>query len=247
MSNNLGILYFDVEVDPKSNRILMYGAVLDSSQYRGQNQTQFEVLSRAANTICGHNIIQHDLAILKSHQLSNAFFQKPKIDTLYLSVLLFPKKPYHHLVKDYQLNGTEINNPLADAKLTKDLLEDLLIAFQKLSYPLRTIYYSLLKSVAGFDGFFKYISSSDLVVIEDKEKLTQYIKSYFAKSFCQAADLYQFIEQHPIELAFALAIITVNDKDSLLPAWVKHQFPKTISLLNQLRVACSGNIGCSPP
>jgi len=244
MSNTPNICYFDLEVDPKSNKILVYGAVLNSSEYRGLELSKFKTLGQTATTLCGHNIIQHDLAILKGYNLPAAFFLKPKIDTLYLSVLLFPKKPYHHLVKDYQLNGTEINNPLADAKLTKILLEDLLVAFQQLPQPLRTIYYNLLKNIAGFDGFFNYIASRNLSIIAHKEELARYIQTYFATSFCRAADLLHFIEQTPIELAFAMAIITVEDKDSLLPAWIKHQFPKTIGIINQLRVTCAGNKGC---
>ncbi len=244
MQSSPDIFYFDLEVDPKSKRVLEYGAILNGSQYRGKEATRFESLSKEARTICGHNIIHHDLSILEKNNFPDSIFKKLKIDTLYLSVLFFPKKPYHHLVKDYQLNGTEINNPLADAKLTKELLEDLLIAFQDLTKPLRNIYYSLLKDVAGFDGFFEQIYSHDLTIIDDKEKLAQYIKIYFEKLFCGEADLLNFIKNNPTELAFAIAIITVNDKDSLLPAWIKHQFSKTIDIINQLRVDCTANKGC---
>ncbi len=244
MPNKLNIFYFDLEVDPKSKKILEYGALLNSSQYRGKEQMKFEVLSREANTICGHNILRHDLAVLKKYQFPNSFFEKSIIDTLYLSVLFFPKKPYHHLVKDYLLVGTEINNPLADALLTKSLLEDLLIAYQKLSRPLRIIYYSLLKDVAGFDGFFKHISLAELPIVSDKKKLASYIKVGFSKAICADADLLHFIQNTPIELAFAMAIISVDDNSSLLPAWIKHQFPATIDILNQLRITCAGNKGC---
>ena len=244
MPSSLDIFYFDLEVDPKSKKILEYGAMLNGSQYRGKERLKFEELSQGASTLCGHNIIQHDLAVLKENNFPISFFEKSKIDTLYLSVLFFPKKPYHHLVKDYHLNGTEINNPLADAQLAKDLLEDLLVAFHNLSKELKTIYYSLLKEVVGFDGFFRYISPSDLSIIHDNRPLAHYIKLYFEKSFCGEADLLDFIQNNPIELAFAMAIITVDDKDSLLPPWIKHQFPQTIGIINQLRIACTGNKGC---
>ena len=208
MRSSLDIFYFDLEVDPKSKKVLEYGAMLNSSQYRGKEQLRFEALSKEASTVCGHNIIQHDLTVLKENNFPDSFFKKSKIDTLYLSVLFFPKKPYHDLVKDYHLNGTEINNPHADARLAKELLEDVLVAFQNLSKQLRTIYYSLLKEIAGFDGFFKHISSSDLPIIYDKKELARFIKIYFAKSFCREADLLRLILNHPIELAFAMAIIT---------------------------------------
>jgi ATP-dependent DNA helicase RecQ len=189
MPSSLDIFYFDLEVDPKSKKILEYGAMLNGSQYRGKERIQFEKLSQGASSLCGHNIIQHDLAVLKEYNFPDSFFEKSKIDTLYLSVLFFPKKPYHHLVKDYHLNGTEINNPLADAQLAKDLLEDMLVAFYNLSKELKTIYYSLLKDVVGFDGFFRYISPSDLSIIDDESQLARYIKMYFEQSFCGEADL----------------------------------------------------------
>jgi ATP-dependent DNA helicase RecQ len=242
---NLNILYFDLEVAPKSKKILEYGAILNGNQYRGRDQSTFKTLSQSATTICGHNILQHDIPILKSNHFSLSFISKPSIDTLFLSVLLFPKKPYHYLVKDYQLQGTEINNPLADAQLVKVLLEDLLIAFQKLPQSLKNIYFNLLKTTSGFNGFFKYISTNNLSIIDDKKKLEEYIQLHFAKHFCGQVDLFFFIENHPIELAFAMAIIFVNDKDSLLPAWVKHRFPITIKIINDLRVACSANKGCA--
>jgi len=95
------ILYFDVEVAPKTQRILEYGALLAGNTYRGAAREKFERFSKDAMVVCGHNIIHHDLPILKKQFIAPSFLSKPTIDTLYLSALLFPKKPYHHLVKDY--------------------------------------------------------------------------------------------------------------------------------------------------
>jgi ATP-dependent DNA helicase RecQ len=39
----------------------------------------------------------------------------PAIDTLPLSPLLFPKKPYHRLIKDDKLFSDQLNNPINDA------------------------------------------------------------------------------------------------------------------------------------
>lgn len=142
MPHSPNILFFDLEVQPKSTKILEYGAILNNQQYRGPQKEKFEQVVSQAVIICGHNIITHDLAILGEHNFLPSFFQKPKIDTLYLSVLLFPKKPYHHLVKDYYLDNSEMNNPLADSELTKLLFWDLLEAYQRLSIELKTTYYN---------------------------------------------------------------------------------------------------------
>jgi len=108
---------------------LEIGAIVNAQQYRGSRKE-------------------------KLVELSPSFFEKPTIDTLYLSVLLFPKKPYHPLVKDYKLDGEEMNNPIADAVLAKELLSDLLVAYQDLPITLQDIYRALLKGIAGFNGFF---------------------------------------------------------------------------------------------
>ena len=245
MSNFPDILFFDLEVHPKSQKILDYGAILNRNEYRGINQSKFENFSKTAKILCGHNIIAHDLPILRSHHFSSVFFNKSTIDTLYLSVLLFPQKPYHPLIKDYQINGGELNNPLADARLTQGLLKDLLEAYHQLPNSLQRIYYSLLINTKGFEGFFHLISTEDLEIIEESGQLVYFIKKYFEKLFCRDADLLGFVQDHPIELAFALAIITVNDSESLLPKWIKHQFPKTLEIINALRVDCQGLGNCA--
>ncbi len=238
------ILYFDLEIHPKSQEILEFGAVWNGQHYRGKDAETFKMLSKSVETICGHNIITHDLVALKRHNFPPYFFEKPKIDTLFLSVLLFPKKPYHHLVKEYQLQGDEINNPLADAKLAKELLADLVAAFHDLPLELKAIFYHLLKKKEGFDGFFKYILKNDFPTFQNENQLADFIKKHFEEAVCEQADLLSFIQNNPIELAYALAIISTDDTDSLLPNWVQHQFPKTIGIVNQLRVACSGNSRC---
>ncbi|MGK0179591.1 MAG: ATP-dependent DNA helicase RecQ [Nitrospinales bacterium] len=244
MPHTPNILFFDLEVHPKSHKILEYGAVLNEQQYRGKQAKAFEQFGQEAATICGHNIIAHDLPILKEQGFSTSFFQKTTIDTLYLSALLSPKKPYHPLVKDYQLDTEEINNPLADAKLAKELLWDLLERYQQLDTEQKTVYYNLLKSVPGFDGFFKYVAKTDLVDLSHPGDLAAYILEHFSGLFCNAVKLADLIRERPVELAFTLAIIAVDDSESLLPVWVRHQFPHTLEVLNDMRTACPGNKGC---
>ena len=118
--------------------------------------------SNEACFLCGHNIVHHDVKILNSQSNTTCFDGKPLIDTLYLSPLLFPKKPYHKLVKDYKLfdedNGK--NNPLYDSILSKRLLVDEIEAFNELSDSLKIIFYSLLRNEREFHGFFEYLDFS---------------------------------------------------------------------------------------
>lgn len=244
MPDKANILFFDLEVNPKSKKILEYGILCDKLEQRGKQLKDFKTLAKEAKIICGHNIIAHDLPILKENDFDDQFLEKPSIDTLYLSALLSPKKPYHPLVKDYQLNTEDINNPLADAKLARELLWDLFRLFQQLEEAQKVVYYHLLQSVPGFSGFFRAISVDNLPDLDHRQDLADFIQQHFSNLYCNAIDLAKLIVEKPVELAFTLAIISVDDSDSLLPAWVRHQFPDTLEVLNDLRISCLGNRGC---
>ena len=60
--------------------------------------------------------------------------EKPPIpiDTLYLSPLLFPHRPYHALLKDDKLQTDELNNPLNDSIKAMQLFYDEVNAFHAL-------------------------------------------------------------------------------------------------------------------
>ncbi len=238
------ILFFDLEVHPKSKKILEYGAILNTNQYRGKEKEKFKQFIISADTLCGHNIIAHDIPILKNNNFFVGSQQKNKIDTLYISALLFPKKPYHPLVKDYFLDSGEINNPLADAKLAAQLLLELTEAYQRLPETLKTVYFNLLQNIEGFNGFFKYVSLDHLIYLSSLSEIEIYINQHFSKLYCNDVDLLKIITNQPLELAFALAIISVNDSESLPPEWVKHQFPETLKIIDALRVSCTGGKGC---
>lgn len=238
------ILFFDLEVHKKTRRILEIGALLNGQQYKGKDLQAFAQLAETATIICGHNVINHDIPMLNATTNGTAITAKPAIDTLFLSALLFPKKPYHHLVKDYQLVGTTLNNPLYDAELCKTLLGDLMEAFYKTPTPLQRLYFNLLQNHPGFDGFFLLFKPELLPPKLSLEQLTESFKTVFSNITCNQAQLKEVIIQHPAELALAAALISTNDPNSLPPPWVLHQFPEVQKIINQLRVHCNGLHGC---
>lgn len=97
------IIFIDTEVNPQNNQLLDLGAVKpDNSKFIYDSEY-----------ICGHNILAHDIKYIE-HLVTS-----PKdvfvIDTLCLSPLLFPNRPYHALLKDDKLQVEELNNPLNDS------------------------------------------------------------------------------------------------------------------------------------
>ena len=112
-------VFIDTEVNPQTKMVADYGAVReDGAVLHSHSKSDFDAFVSECDTICGHNIINHDLKY-------TALRGNPMIvDTLFLSPLLFPKRPYHHLVKDDKLQVDELNNPVNDSMKARDLLND---------------------------------------------------------------------------------------------------------------------------
>ena len=98
------IAFIDTEIDPKSGRVLDIGGIkTDGSLFRSSSLPGFVKFLHGAEFICGHNILQHDLKCLVKAGIKLEYGDDEILDTLYLSPLLFPAKPYHALVKDDKL------------------------------------------------------------------------------------------------------------------------------------------------
>ena len=149
------IVFIDTEVNPKTKKVADYGAVReDGAVMHTSSKADFDVFVSECDAVCGHNIIGFDLKYtsLKGNPII--------IDTLFLSPLLFPKRPYHHLVKDDKLQVDELNNPVNDSMKARDLLNDEINAWNQLSSDRKELYYRLLHETNEFEGFFKYIGYS---------------------------------------------------------------------------------------
>lgn len=77
---------------------------------------------------------------------------------------------------------------------------------------------------------FEYLDT----VTEDLDE--NFIKNAYKDKFCENVELSTIIENNPVELAYALAIIGIGDDDdtSITPAWVLKQYPKVEIILKQL-------------
>ncbi len=178
----------------------------------------------------GHNIINHDSKYIKKALPWRYIF----IDTLFLSPLVFPQKPYHKLLKDDKIIVDQLNNPLNDSRKCKILFDEEVAAYNRLPIALKKIYSTLLVDTTEFRGFFEYVS------INKTKFLASDIRDYFGNMICTNSRIEMFIANFPVELAYALAIISVNDKESLTPAWVQANYPKVQEIIHHLRGASCG-------
>lgn len=145
------IAFVDSEINPQTNSILDLGAIKNNdSTFHANSIPAFVEFLKGVRYICGHNILAHDLKYLSSAIEKAGISPDRMIDTLPFSPLLFPKRPYHALLKDDKLQPFELNNPLNDAIKAKDLSYDEVTAFRETTRPLQSILYLLLRNRPEF-------------------------------------------------------------------------------------------------
>lgn len=101
----------DVEVGVSDHKIHDIGALrYDGAVYHGCSLAELTGFLSQVEFLCGHNIIHHDASYL----WPDGDCPFTLVDTLYLSPLLFPERPYHRLLKDDKLISEQMNNPVND-------------------------------------------------------------------------------------------------------------------------------------
>ena len=227
MMNTPRYALIDVEVGLKDHKIHDIGALRDDNAvyHKASKKELFEFLNDV-DYICGHNIIHHDAKYL--------FADEPchwqLVDTLYLSPLLFPERPYHHLVKDDKLVSEQMNNPVNDCEKAKDLLLDESTCWHSLPEGKRRMFASLLKDKVEFKGFLSLMKAEYA-----EDNLAELIGKLYEGKICRHASLDLIIEQYPCELAYALALIDTTDYRSVTPPWVLHNYPEVEYIVKLLR------------
>lgn len=225
------IAFVDTEIEPKSHKILDIGAVKgDGSIFHSNVMADFIPFLYGTQFICGHNIINHDLQYLRKAVEDARIDVSNTIDTLYLSPLLFPTTPYHKLVKDDKIQTEDANNPLNDAIKAKDLFFDEVSAFNNLDEKLKQIFYQLLHDKKEFQAFFRFLDYKTT-----DTNIEEIILDLFDSTICEKANLQKIIFEYPIELAYSLALINCNNRYSITPPWILHNFPKTERIMLLLR------------
>ncbi len=223
---NRQIVFFDTEVDTTFTKVVDIGAFKEPDiKFHSSEKKSFVKFVGDSYFLCGHNIIHHDIELLDIDD----FRHKGFIDTLYLSPLFFPQKPYHKLLKDDKLLVDERNNPLNDSAKARNLFYDELNAFNDLSEDLKNIYSALLNDIREFAGFFEYVGAEYL-----KDDVTHLIRKAFEGKICEHVDLTTLVRVYPVELAYALALVSVNDRMSITPPWIVRNYPAIDTVMNRL-------------
>jgi len=231
------ILFFDTETTEDGKHLIDIGAVSeDGASLHTADRKAFAAFAAEHAYLCGHNILSHDLKYVKE-ELQRGLQgtgEHHYIDTLYLSPLLFPSHPYHHLLKNDKLQTGELNNPVNDSRKAKDLLFDEVTAFHQLDTRIQHIFSALLYQTPEFDGFFRYLGVTPVSDADIHSKIAKSIKAVFRDQICTNADVLFFCKSHPIELAYCLALIHTEDQHTAIAPWVAMNYPKVHTIYNAL-------------
>lgn len=247
-------LSLDLEVGVTDGRIrALAGVRSDTGQvvtYPGSSGSlvvslaELDGLADGADFLLGHNLIDFDIPVLQAANPELRLLRAPMVDTLRLNPLAFPRNPYHHLVKHYQDGGLirgRINDPRLDAELALQVFHDQLPAFRSMSSDLLTAFHWLTTrdEGAGFDQVFSAVRSTGRPT--DTAAATA-IWSLLSGNSCLTQARTVMPEYAPVDwpLAYALAWLSVAGDNSVMPPWVRHQFPMAGQLVRRLRdTACT--------
>jgi ATP-dependent DNA helicase RecQ len=249
----------DLEVDPKSARLFAFAAVRGERAVVHKGAAlepaldRLEALCDGAAHLVGHNILRHDLPHLVANRARLAVLGAAPIDTLWLNPLAFPRNPYHHLVKHYQdgrLQVGHVNDPEQDARLALQVLSDQIAAFTRLAReaPDAVLAYHHLttrgEASAGFDAFFQALRGPAPGEAAAHAAICRLLDGCACnhrldQTLCRLSD-----PRNGWPMAYALSWISVAGGDSVMPPWVRLQFPQAGRIVRHLRDTNCGDPAC---
>ena len=228
------ILYLDIEADTDSRKINEIGVLYRSRALKDSSPKtilSFIKLCYQAEYICGHNIYEYDLPLLKEKLFLYQEISRLKvIDTLPLSLLLFSQKSIHALPKNYKDEDNFLNDPLKDCQLTQKLLDKIISQFQSLPSNLQSIFASLLHTQDIFRGFFEYISYEAY----DRDRVIKEIQNEYAQAIVNMEYLEEMVDKYPIELAYIISLLTPTIEIKSHPPKILYDYPDIVEKQKRL-------------
>ena len=216
------ITFYDLEtlVDAnvkKEKSVRDIGAFRGGKEFHDDSLEKFGDFIKGSKFLCGHNIFQHDNYYIKN--ITDRLNISSFIDTLLLSPLLDPYKPYHYLIKDDNIVGSRnFNDPLSDSKGAAKLLEDFIDKYKNLNKNMQKILYFLLHEHIYFKSFFEFIN---VRFSKFGINLSNLIKREVGDKICINAPIDMLIDNRPIELAYTLMLFSQYAEQKKNIDWLK--------------------------
>ena len=250
-------LSLDLEVGKRNGRIHAFGAVRGDTGHgfhgggSASKLARLDALADGVSFLLGHNLIAFDLHHLRAAKPDLRLLDLPAIDTLRLSPLAFPRNPYHRLVKHYQTGGLvrrRINDPELDARLALEVFGEQREALGKATPDQLTAWHWLTTPEPGgvdraLDGFFAELRGAPRPAEAEVHAAIHRLLDGRACA-AHAREAVSEAAKAGWALAYTLAWLSVAGGDSVMPPWVRHQFPEAGRLVRRLRDTACADAAC---
>ncbi len=250
-------LSLDLEVSKQDRRIRAFAAVRPDVEqplvFHGGDLVaalaELDEFAAGADFLLGHNLIAFDLPHLKAANPDLRLLKLPAVDTLGLNPLAFPRHPYHHLVKHYQdgqLKRGRLNDPELDARLALDVFYDQQTALRDAPLDLLEAWHWLTGTEPDGAGFAAVFAAIRCAPRPTDAAANAAIRERLVGLACQnrGQNVLKNAAQSGWPLAYALAWLSVSGGNSVMPPWVRHQFPEAGKLVRRLRDIPCGEAIC---
>ena len=248
----------DLEVSKRNERIHAFAGVRpdtgESFAYLSRDLgfqralAELDELATGADFVLGHNFIEFDMRHLQAANPDLRLLEMPVVDTLWLNPLAFPRNPYHHLVKHYQegqlITGRK-SDPEQDARIALEVFADQQKSLLEAPSDLLAAWHWLTggQTGAGFDLVFRCLRHSRKPSdFEAREAIYSRVDGVSCRT--HARQVVDSADVHGWSLAYALAWLWVSGGNSVMPPWVRHQFPGAGELVRRLRDLKCEDQGC---
>ena len=248
----------DLEVSKKKGQIHSFAGVrLDTGESLvfpsagrrfHQALAELDALAEGADFVLGHNFIEFDMGHLQAANPDLRMLEMPVVDTLWLNPLSFPRNPYHHLVKHYQegqlITGRK-NDPEQDARIALEVFADQQKSLLEAPSDLLAAWHWLTGGLhgSGFDLVFRCLRGSPRPSDGEARKAI-YSRVDDVSCRTHARQAVESADKHGWSLSYALAWLWVSGGNSVMPPWVRHQFPGAGELVRRLRDRRCGDREC---
>ena len=254
-------LSIDLEVGIQDARVHSFAAVRGddgrSLVYSKGNLTaalaQLDTFAEGCSFLLGHNLIAFDAPHLAAVKPDLRLLRLPMVDTLRLNPLAFPRNPYHQLVKHYQdgqLKRGRLNDPELDARLTLDVFRNQYQAFRSLNdiTPDLLLAWHWLTTISdgttlGLGAFFMTLRRQPRPTATTAQAAIERLLRDRA-CFTDGRTILADAEKQGWALAYTLAWLSVAGGNSVMPPWVRHQFPEAGLLVRRLRDTACDDPAC---
>jgi len=201
---------------------------------------------RPDDVLVGHNLHRFDRPEIGKRAPDSPLLQLPTVDTLELSVLGFPRRPYHRLIKDDKLVRDARPDPQYDVRASEKVFREVLEALRALPAEDRTVLVALLARLEAPDhalsGWHRVVESLDWSW--DSAGAPDLALAWKGSVCRNAPALAATTVDMPLLLVSGWLRVARHNDGSVLPAWVRRTWPTTPTLVRDLRATACRDANC---